>query len=259
MGIYIAGVTQPIIPGLADQPGVKSTMKAQVESVEKDTPAEKEGLIQGDVIKEAEGQRITDSVSLIAIIQEKVNRDPYAKINVVVDRNGQTLSKSFNTYKFKERSGNTEVEVNRIGVVLKTDGKISAAPLAAVGAGFTEMGSFASYYLGQLPGLLGYTVTHLHPPKGAAGPIGIFQVSGSVIQSNVSIFVQWIALLSVAIGILNIMPILPLDGGHVLLVLVESATRRKVPQRLKIALYAVGWVALGALIVMLTLQDLKII
>lgn len=256
---YIIGIQQPIIPGLADQPGVKSTMKVQVESVENGTPAAKQGLKKGDIIKSVEGKSITDTESVIQIVQDKVSRDQSGKINVAIDRNGQTITKQFSTYKAKEKVGNKEVDVNRIGVVLDQTGEISANPLVALRAGFTEIGSFIPVYLGGLSDVLGKMVTQFYIPQGVHGPVGIFELSGSAAQSGILLFIQWIALLSVALAIVNILPILPLDGGHAFIVILESIIRRKIPKNVKFGLASFGWIIFGIFFVVVTLHDLNII
>ena len=259
VGSYIVGMSRPIIPGLEGQPGVKNTMQVEIQGVEKGTPADKQGLQNGDIIESVEGSYVKDTASVIQDIQNKVNRDNKTKINMVIVRNGREITKSFSTYKAKEKVGNKEVSVNRIGVILDQKGKISASPLVAIRAGFSEVGYFITYYIKSLVQVLDNILTKYRVPSGVAGPVGIFQLSGDAVQSGVSIFIQWIALLSAAIGIVNIMPILPLDGGHLLIVIVESIMRKKVPQNVKLSLSLAGWAVFGIFLVVITLNDLKII
>ncbi len=259
VGIYIAGVSQPNIPGLASQPGVESTIKVHVQSVEKGTPAAKEGLQKGDVIEKVDGKSVKDTGSVVQTVQDKVNQDKNAKINMVISRNGHELTKAFSTYAAKEKVGNKEVDVKRIGVVLGQTGKISAGPLNAFRAALTEIGYFIPYYLSGFVQVIGKIFSSLQVPRGASGPLGIFILSGDMVQAGLSIFVQWLVLLSVALGILNILPIMPLDGGHAFIITIESIVRRKIPQNVKLGLSLAGWIAFGFLFIILTLNDLNII
>src|SRR6185437_5895833 len=59
-----------------------------------------------------------------------------------------------------------------------------------------------------------------------AGPVGIVQMSGQAAKEGPTMLLQWTAIISINLGLLNLLPIPILDGGHVLLLLIESGMRR---------------------------------
>lgn len=71
-------------------------------------------------------------------------------------------------------------------------------------------------------------------PKNLSGPITIAKVANRTAQSGLESFVSFIALLSISLGVLNLLPIPILDGGHLLYYFVELVTKRPVPERVQI-------------------------
>jgi regulator of sigma E protease len=71
-------------------------------------------------------------------------------------------------------------------------------------------------------------------PKNLSGPITIAQIASSTAQSGLESFVGFIALLSISLGVLNLLPIPVLDGGHLLYYLIELVARRPVPEKIQL-------------------------
>ena len=94
--------------------------------------------------------------------------------------------------------------------------------------------------------------------KGSAdlgGPIRIAELSGKVAALGVASFVSFMAILSINLGLINLLPIPILDGGHVVMNLYEWVTRRPPPPRLVNALANVFAVLFITLFVILTFRD----
>ncbi len=89
-----------------------------------------------------------------------------------------------------------------------------------------------------------------------SGPVGIARASGAVAQEGLPAFVFFIAVLSTAIGLLNLFPIPILDGGHLVLYAYEALTQRPPSERVLNALMTVGLVILGALMLFALANDL---
>lgn len=253
-GCYIFGV-QPIIPGMADHSGVVNSMKTKVVDVEKGTPAEKQGVQKGDIITKVDGKNIHDSVELILYLDQKVQKDKNVTINAQINRNGQTIDKTFSTYLFQEKVGNKTQERPRIGVVLQTDGKVSAPPLIAVKVSFIELGTFMYLYTSMFFQTIGGAIAQLKVPEGLVGPIGVFYYTKNAALSGFSIFIQWVAVLSVAVGIINVLPIPGLDGGQTLVALLEAAARKKFSNKMKSIIQFAGLGLIIVLYIGLTFKD----
>ena len=92
-------------------------------------------------------------------------------------------------------------------------------------------------------------------PDGAVGPVGIIDVSRQAVQQN------WypilLAFLSFNLGLINLLPILPFDGGHIAMNIVERIRGRRLDTRVFERLVAFGTVLLVMLFIFLTFNDLK--
>jgi regulator of sigma E protease len=112
----------------------------------------------------------------------------------------------------------------------------------------------------RIPGSLGETVAGLlgfAPNTGAArGPIGIAQITGEVIQQPLIYQLGFVALLSVNLAVLNVLPFPPLDGGRVAVVLIEAIRRRKLPAEREALIYVTGFLVLITLVILISIQDI---
>ncbi len=90
-----------------------------------------------------------------------------------------------------------------------------------------------------------------------AGPIGIARETGNVLQLPLSRQLEWVALLSTNLAVLNILPFPPLDGGRVLVVLIEFVRRRRMNPRREALIYATGMAVLLALIILVSINDIS--
>jgi regulator of sigma E protease len=81
--------------------------------------------------------------------------------------------------------------------------------------------------------ILGRLVTAQISPKTMMGPLGIAQVSGQAAQSGANALFRLIAIISLQVGILNLLPLAPLDGGHLAILAVEGTARRDLSPNIK--------------------------
>ena len=93
-------------------------------------------------------------------------------------------------------------------------------------------------------------------PKSVAGPIRIAQMATTSAEGGVMNFLNFVALLSMSLAILNILPFPALDGGHLVFLLIEAVFRREIPHRVKIALQQVGFILLLAFMAFVIYNDI---
>ena len=85
-------------------------------------------------------------------------------------------------------------------------------------------------------------------PTQLSGPLTIFHLAGSHARAGLDQFLRLMVLLSLSIGLFNLLPIPLLDGGHILVASVEMITRRPMPERMQAGLQYVGLVLILALL-----------
>jgi regulator of sigma E protease len=91
--------------------------------------------------------------------------------------------------------------------------------------------------------------------KELSGPLGIAKVSGDKAREGISNLSELIAILSVNVGFFNILPIPALDGGHLLLVVIEGLRRRPLSTKVKLWIQQIGIVLLLALMAVVVFND----
>ena len=91
--------------------------------------------------------------------------------------------------------------------------------------------------------------------KDLGGPIQIAKWSGEWARGGFAAFVSWIAFISINIALLNILPVPALDGGHLVLILIEAVRRKPITVRIKVIVQQVGMVMLLALTVLVLWND----
>lgn len=90
-----------------------------------------------------------------------------------------------------------------------------------------------------------------------SGPVGIATAAGAALKDGLGSVVSLIALLSISVGVLNLFPMAPLDGGHMAVLLAEMVVRRELGERLKLAFLNAGAVLIFALIGFILYSDLS--
>lgn len=112
------------------------------------------------------------------------------------------------------------------------------------------VGGLVQLVTGQVPGgILG--------PNGVTGPIGIADVTGQAVLLGPDTYFLFVALLSVALGFTNILPLLALDGGRILVVLIEVLRRRPFDRAAELNFQRFGFAALLALVFLIGALDIQ--
>lgn len=129
-------------------------------------------------------------------------------------------------------------------------------PVHAIGLGVGEAARVAA----EIPVGLGRAVAGLlglAPDSGGAmGPIGIAQVTGEVLKEPLFTQLYFVAVLSVNLAVLNILPFPPLDGGRIAVVAIEGIRRRRLSAAREALIYLTGFMVLMMLVILITIQDL---
>jgi regulator of sigma E protease len=93
-------------------------------------------------------------------------------------------------------------------------------------------------------------------PKNLSGPITIAKVAGDSARSGIDNFIRFVAILSIMLGVMNLLPIPVLDGGHLMYYLIEVIKGSPVSDRIQMVGYKVGFSMLIGLMVFATYNDI---
>ena len=126
------------------------------------------------------------------------------------------------------------------------------APVKAI----TEIGRLSALTVKMLGKVIVALVSKLTVPEGIAGPVGIAKMTHYFAQQGFMALVQFTALLSISLGVINIMPFPALDGGRFLFIIFEIILGRRLNARWESIAHSVGFALLMFLIIMITWNDI---
>jgi regulator of sigma E protease len=110
--------------------------------------------------------------------------------------------------------------------------------------------------IGSVGDLVSSSVVNGEVPEDVRGPVGIAYFSGVFVQEGFVPFLRFVALLSLGLAVLNILPFPALDGGKLMFVLIELVIRKRVPAKFENYVHALGFVLILALLVAITYKDI---
>jgi regulator of sigma E protease len=221
-----------------------------VTSVMQGSPAAKAGLQAGDHVVNIEGQTIHTWSQMTGIVKENPNR----QLKVEVLREEHRVSLTVTPSAEKAMVNGQSVEVGKIGI--SGPGRSimrSSTPLLSLydglGAtwGWTELTAIGLYKM----------VVGDISSKNIGGPLTIAKISGEAAEQGASSVIFLIAILSINLGVLNLLPIPILDGGHLLFFLIEGILRKPLGERQREVAQQAGLVLLVGVMIFAFWNDLE--
>lgn len=229
------------------------TITPTIDEVTAGSVAEQAGLLPGDLILEVDGFDVRGFEDF----QRLVATSPERPVTIVLERNGrsQTIVVTPESATSVDRFGNSH-RVGRIGVgktIDDTDVSVyRPGPAEAVGMTFEEM----RFILDRTAAFLGDFFVGRGDVDQLGGPVKVAQVSGQVASLGIVALINLMALLSLNIGVFNLLPIPMLDGGHLLYYVIEAARGRPLSQRVQEIGFRFGLAIVFTLTVFTLINDI---
>jgi regulator of sigma E protease len=221
--------------------GVLPDSHPHVGSILPGSPAEKAGLNTGDVILKVDGATISVPNQLIDAISKKAN----TPVTITITRGGI------------EQDVQVTPELNagrgRIGINIGEDViRIKPGPIDAIGMSIKRNYESA----GLIFMTIGQLITRETSTRQLMGPLAIAQLSGESAQQGWVPLFALMASISLNLGLLNLLPIPVLDGGHIFIMALEGLARRDFSLRVKEKMFLAGFAVLLMLMVTVIYNDL---
>jgi len=215
-----------------------------IETVVPGMPAEGSGIEAGDTITSIAGRTINSRQQIFDILQA----NPGAAVEIGVKRADGVRSVTV-----------TVNDSGKIGVGLMSAYRgpithIDYSPARSVAEGVFEARETVRLFLLTINKII---VGQASVKQSFGGPIAIAQLATQSAEYGLMAFLWFMAQLSMSLAILNILPIPALDGGHLVMLIVEKIIRREIPHRVKIAVQQVGFILLLGFMAFIIYNDIS--
>ena len=263
----------------------------QVTGVAPGSPAQQAGIRAGDQVMAVDGQRIRNHYELVEQIMvnlgaeveltlrrgsvvtgmrvspdssvvetvtvvPRINPPELEVVETVTDPDTQVSLRDARRYNVRLQPGD-KMSQGAVGIMIGT----SNVRLVQESQSVLDAGQNA---VGRMIDVLVLTKNSFHrwmaggPDPGLTGPIGIAQITGEVAEVGISPFFELVAIISISLGLINILPIPALDGGRLMFVLIEWARRgRRISPQREGLVHVIGFAILIGLIVVVSFFDIS--
>ncbi len=224
---------------------VEQTLPPVVGALQEDFPAVKAGMQVGDRIVSIDG----DTVKTWADMTDIIHNSPEKKLEIAWKRNGEILTAEI-------VSRNQAVQGKNIGLIG------IAFPMQEIDISLAHAIGHGAAYSWQITKLIGYSIQMIVTgeqefKEAFAGPIMIAKLAKDSAREGESNFIAFIAFLSLNLGLLNLLPIPVLDGGHIVFLMVEGIIRKPISPKAKLIIQQVGMAILLAFMLFVIVNDIR--
>ena len=210
------------------------------------------GFQVGDLILQADGQAMPLWMDWVGYVRER----PEEPIDVLVERDGTTqLLRVVPAARVidNQRFGSVGMTVSLPDMPESQQRRFERGPLTALWASIQRTGDLIGFTFKSM----GRMLQGLISPANLSGPIAIAQVAASTAEAGWIAWLGFVALLSVSLGALNLLPIPVLDGGHLMFYSVEALMGKPLPERVQMAGVQIGLVLVMSIMVFALYNDLS--
>ena len=216
------------------------TLAPLIGHVEGGSPAAAAGLREGDRVVRINQREVASFNEIATVIPEESAKNP--RLALVVQRDNDRLDITLDAEPVKAANGSVRHRIG-IGPIDAHDATLRYGPLAAIPRAFAETWDVTVSSLNMLRML----IVGKASLENLSGPITIARFANGSAQLGFAWFVQFLAIISLSLAIMNLLPIPILDGGHLLYYLIELIKGSPVSERTQIAGQYVGLMMLAAL------------
>lgn len=234
---WLAGESEPDVLGSLGITPVYMDIPPRIGHIEPNGAADNAGIQSGDLVVSADGQDVASWEAWVDLIRA----NPGKAMAVTVDRAGQTRELQLVPAIRLDENGNQALDPEGhvqgyigAGVELpvlpeEMIREIQFSPLAAAGEAVRETWENSVFVLVAIKKM----VVGLMSVNNISGPITIAQIAGDSVSDGIEYFIGFLAILSISLGVMNLLPIPVLDGGHLFYYAIEAIIRKPLPENVQ--------------------------
>ena len=200
------------------------------------------GLKEGDIVQAIDNVEISSWSDVVEVIR----KNPEKEITFSIEREGNNLEVPITPRLSKLENGEI---IGVIGVYSPTE----KSALQSIKYGATE----TYFWTKEIFVSLGKLVTGQFTLDALSGPVGIYEATDTVAQYGIYYLMKWAGMLSINLGIMNLLPIPALDGGRLLFFAVEAVRGKPIDRQKEGMVHFIGFALLMLLMLVVTWNDIQ--
>jgi len=220
--------------------GVPSN-QAVLGEIQEGSPAESSGLQKGDEVIAIDGESVSSWEEFTTIVRSH----PSEEIVITVEREDQTEQIAVTPATLE----NQDMKIGQVGVAQTFEDSF----FKKITFGFTQTYEWSTLILTNL----GKLVTGQFSLDMLSGPVGIYDATDQVVKTGLTNFIMWTAILSINLGIVNLLPLPALDGGRLLFVGLEGVRGKPIDPQKEGIVHFIGFALLMLLMLLVTWNDIQ--
>ncbi|WP_180007769.1 MULTISPECIES: RIP metalloprotease RseP [unclassified Acinetobacter] len=227
---------------------------AVVSKLSEDGAAIRQGMQVGDRIVSIDGVKMKDWFDVVQVVQaspEKLLKIDVLRQNKIVHLNVMPQGKHDQMGKVTGLLG-VQSDPGKVNIPAEYKQTIQYTPVEAMGKAVEKTGQISSMILNSIVKM----VRGLVGLDNLSGPITIAKVAGQSAEMGWQTFISFMALMSVSLGILNLLPIPMLDGGHLIYYFIELIRGKPVSEQIQLVGLKIGMVLLGSMMLLALFNDI---
>jgi membrane-associated protease RseP (regulator of RpoE activity) len=236
----IVGISQPQF-----EPGIKVPEIVEQEN----SPAREAGLQAQDLIIAVNSDPLGEGQTAIQTLQTNIQNSVNEPLNLTVKRDGETLNLSVTPKAGDDGQGKIGVLLSPNGEVIRKQPDSFIEPFTQAAEEYQRIFKLTFQGLGQL------ISNFQESAEQVAGPVAIVAVGADIASSDAGSLYQFGALISINLGIINILPLPVLDGGQLVFLLLEGIRGKPLPSKVQDGITQTGVVVLLGLAIFLVIRD----
>ena len=239
-----------IFSGLGFQP-FQPIINPIIASVAENSPADEAGLKPGDTLLKIDNIEVKGLEQFVELVISR----PGKRVDIEIQRNGEAYLAEVN---LGVKDDDSTKGFIGIGTTIDKEqiNKYLAVEKYSFPQNFTMAIDQTNEMIILTLNMFGKMITGQISGKNLSGPVGIAKDAGTVAKRGLIATLSFMAIISISLGILNLLPVPVLDGGQIVFVLVEKIIRRPLPEKIQIVFQQIGVGALLFLMVFALYNDL---
>lgn len=227
-----------------------SNPRVQIIQTAADSPAEQAGIMMGDVILQIQSEDEKLATTKVQQVQDFISQHKGQKLILTIQRGKEIFEKEILA---RENPPNQQ---GPIGVALARTAIVSYPFYIAFYKGLISTINLTAAIILAFLGLIWNLFTAGKIPVEAAGPVGIFVLTGQAAKLGFIYILQFAALININIAIINILPFPALDGGRLIFLAIEKIKGKPVDQKIENWIHTAGFALLILFMIAITWRDI---